>query len=304
MLRISNLSKTYGKFKALDGLNMEIADGTLYGFVGPNGAGKTTTMRIIATLLSADYGQVIVDGIDVLRHPRLVKNYIGYMPDFFGVYDNLTMLEYMEFYASIYNICGLSAEKRIDELLELVQLSDKKNELVDVLSRGMKQRLCLARTLIHRPKLLILDEPASGLEPRARIELQKILSQLGNEKVTILLSSHILQELAGICTHIGIIDSGKMVMEGSVKEIMAKQKSQNPIFMRVVKGQEKAITILKENKVVTNIATNEKNISFNFSGDEYEEANLLHQLQEQDILISAFYRDEGDLEEVFLRLTK
>lgn len=304
MLTISNLSKTYGKFKALDGLNMEIADGTLYGFVGPNGAGKTTTMRIIATLLSADYGEVIVDGIDVLRHPRLVKNYIGYMPDFFGVYDNLTMLEYMEFYASIYNICGVSAEKRIDELLELVQLSDKKNELVDVLSRGMKQRLCLARTLIHRPKLLILDEPASGLEPRARIELQKILSQLGNEKVTILLSSHILQELSEICTHIGIIDSGKLVMEGSVKEIMARQKSQNPIFMRVVKGQEKAIATLKGNKEVTNIATNEKNISFNFSGDEYEEANLLHQLQEQDILISAFYRDEGDLEEVFLRLTK
>lgn len=304
MLTISNLSKTFGKFKALDGLNMEIMDGALYGFVGPNGAGKTTTMRIIATLLSADYGKVIVDGIDVLRHPRLVRNYIGYMPDFFGVYDNLTMREYMEFYASIYNISGLNAEKRIDELLELVQLSDKKNELVDELSRGMKQRLCLARTLIHRPKLLILDEPASGLEPRSRIELQKILSQLSKENVTILLSSHILQELSEICTYIGIIDSGKMIMEGSVKEIMAKQKSQNPMFMRVIEGQEKAIAILKRNSEVANIATNDKNISFNFSGDEYKEANLLRQLQEQDILISAFHRDEGNLEEVFLRLTK
>ncbi len=304
MLIIRNLSKTFRKHKALDGLDMEIEEGALYGFVGPNGAGKTTTMRIIATLLSADYGKVIVDGVDVLRYPKLIKNFIGFMPDFFGVYDNLTMREYMEFYASIYNITQVNANKRIDELLELVQLSDSQNELVDDLSRGMKQRLCLARTLIHRPKLLILDEPASGLEPRARIELQKILKQLSKEKVTILLSSHILQELSEICTHIGIINSGKIIMEGSVKEIMAKQKSQNPMFMRVVKGQEKAIVILKGISEVTNIATNEKNISFNFTGDEYKEANLLRRLQEQDILISAFHRDEGDLEEVFLRLTE
>lgn len=304
MLLIRNLSKTFGKYKALDGLNMEIADGALYGFVGPNGAGKTTTMRIIATLMAADFGNVVIDGIDAFKYPKLVKNYIGYMPDFFGVYDNLTMYEYMEFYASIYNIRGTEADKRIFDLLEMVNLSDKRNELVDDLSRGMKQRLCLARTLIHRPKLLILDEPASGLEPRSRIELHNILTQLRKDKVTILLSSHLLQELSEICTHIGIIDSGKMVMEGSVKEIMAKQKSENPMFMRVLEGQEKAITILKQNSKVTNIATNEKNISFNFEGDEYEEAKLLVTLQENQVLISAFHRDEGNLEDVFLQLTQ
>ncbi len=305
MLKISKLYKSYGKQKALDGLDMEIPKGSLYGFVGPNGAGKTTTMKIIANLLSADAGTVFVDGIDVMKYPNSVKNVLGYMPDFFGVYDNLTTREYMEFFASIFRMDQGGVRHRIDELLELVNLIDKQDEMVDHLSRGMKQRLCLARTLLHKPRLLILDEPASGLEPRSRIELHQILMDLCHtQKVTILLSSHLLQELSEVCTHIGIIDAGKMIVQGSVKEIIAKQKFENPIRMRVIEGQEAAIALLKEKKNVTNIAINEKSISFHYAGDEKMEAQLLMELQNRNVLISYFYRDEGNLEEVFLRLTQ
>ena len=261
-------------------------------------------MKIIASLLGADSGSVLVDGVDALRYPTIVKTRIGYMPDFFGVYDNLTVREYMEFYASIYKIARSTAKGRIDELLELVHLRDKSMEMVDELSRGMKQQLCLARTLIHNPQLLILDEPASGLEPRARIELQKILHSLSDQKITILLSSHLLQELSEVCTHIGIIDSGKLLVQGSVKDIMARQSSENPMFIRVMDGLETAILILKENPLVTNISSNEKVISFNFQADELEEAKLLQSMITRGVTLSSFHRDEGNLEEVFLRLTQ
>jgi ABC-2 type transport system ATP-binding protein len=261
-------------------------------------------MKIIATLLGADSGIVMVDGVDAIRFPAIVKHRIGYMPDFFGVYDNLTVREYMEFYASIYKIAGSAANRRIDELLDLVRLRDKDKEMVDELSRGMKQQLCLARTLIHSPQLLILDEPASGLEPRARIELQKILQALSDQKVTILLSSHLLQELSEVCTHIGIIDSGKILVQGSVKDIMARQVSENPMFIRVIEGLETAISLLKENPLVTNISSNEKVISFNFPADEVQEAKLLQSMITRGVNLSSFHRDEGNLEEVFLRLTQ
>lgn len=304
MLKIRNLVKTYDRKNALDGLSMHVHEGELYGFVGPNGAGKTTTMKIIATLLKADSGQVIVDGIDGLTYPKQVKEKIGYMPDFFGVYDNLTTREYMEFYASAYRLYGKEIDRRIDELLELVDLKDKKEDDVDDLSRGMKQRLCLARTLIHRPKLLILDEPASGMEPRARLEMQRILRELSRQKVTILLSSHILQELSEVCTHIGIIESGKMRIQGSVKEIMAKQKSENPLVIKVLDQTELAVKILKQNKQISNIAMSEGILSVNFTGEETEEAELLGELIANGVRISSFRRDEGNLEDIFLKVTQ
>lgn len=304
MLQIRNLTKSYGKHKALDGLTMEILTGALYGFVGPNGAGKTTTMRIVASLLGADSGSVLIDGIDALKYPSLIKHKVGYMPDFFGVYDNLTIREYMEFYASIYKLSRNQADKRIDELLELVHLRDKADEMVDDLSRGMKQQLCLARTLIHNPQYLILDEPSSGLEPRARIDLQKTLKYLSEQKVTILLSSHLLQELSEVCTYIGIIDSGKLRVQGLVKDIMARQIIENPMFIRVMDGTEVTVAILKENSLVTNIAINENVISFNYAGDELLESKLLQDMISRGVMLSAFHRDQGNLEEVFLRLTQ
>ena len=304
MLKIKDLNKSYGKFKALDNLNLEIEKGELFGFVGPNGAGKTTTMRIVSGLLSADSGEVQVDGIDALKNPQKIKEKIGYMPDFFGVYDNLKALEYMEFYASIYGITGREATKLCYELMELVNLSDKADSYVDGLSRGMKQRLCLARSLVHNPELLILDEPASGLDPRARFEMKEILRNLSSMGKTIIISSHILPELAEMCSSIGIIEHGSMVVKGQVGEIMRKMTTSNPLVMEVVEGQEQAVRILKENPLVENISIRENSISMGFKGERKEEAELLASLIRGNVLISSFVREEGNLEALFMQLTE
>ena len=304
MLKIKNLNKSYGKFKALDNLNLEIEKGELFGFVGPNGAGKTTTMRIISGLLSADSGEVQVAGIDAIQNPQKIKEKIGYMPDFFGVYDNLKALEYMEFYASIYGITGKEATKLCYDLMELVNLADKADAYVDGLSRGMKQRLCLARSLVHNPELLILDEPASGLDPRARFEMKEILRNLSSMGKTIIISSHILPELAEMCSSIGIIEHGSMVIKGQVGEIMRKMTTSNPLVMEVVEGQEQAVRILKENPLVENISIRENSISMEFKGERKEEAELLASLIRGNVLISSFVREEGNLEALFMQLTE
>ena len=213
MLTIRNLHKIYGKYHALSGLDMNVADGALYGFVGPNGAGKTTTIKIMTGLLGAEEGSVEIDGTDALGEPDALKGQIGYVPDFFGVYDNLTVGEYMSFFASCYRIDGLVARKRYTALLEQVGLEDKLDFYVDGLSRGMKQRLCLARALIHDPAILILDEPTSGLDPRTRFEFKEILEELKCAGKTIIISSHVLSELSEMCTDIGIIDQGRIWRE-------------------------------------------------------------------------------------------
>lgn len=304
MLKIKDLNKSYGKFKALDNLNLEIEKGELFGFVGPNGAGKTTTMRIVSGLLSADSGEVQVDGMDALKNPQKIKEKIGYMPDFFGVYDNLKALEYMEFYASIYGITGREAMKLCYELMELVNLADKADSYVDGLSRGMKQRLCLARSLVHNPELLILDEPASGLDPRARFEMKEILRNLSSMGKTIIISSHILPELAEMCSSIGIIEHGSMVVKGQVGEIMRKMTTSNPLVMEIVEGQEQAVRILKENPLVENISIRENSISMGFKGEQKEEAELLASLIRGNVLVASFVREEGNLEALFMQLTE
>jgi ABC-type multidrug transport system, ATPase component len=200
MLLIKDLEKSYGKFKALNKLNLDIKQGEIFGFIGPNGAGKSTTMKIVSGLLTPDDGEVYVDGIDAIKNNKKLKEKIGYMPDFFGVYDNLKAYEYLEFYGSIYGITGKEIKDLSMDLLELVNLENKYDAYVDGLSRGMKQRLCLARCLIHNPQLLILDEPASGMDPRARFEMKNILKNLKDMGKTIIVSSHILSELGEICT--------------------------------------------------------------------------------------------------------
>lgn len=213
MLEIRGLHKIYGKYHALSGLDMNVATGALYGFVGPNGAGKTTTIKIMTGLLPAEEGKITIDGMDALSNLKALKARIGYVPDFFGVYDNLTVSEYMEFFASCHHMDGLVARKRYTALLEQVGLEDKLDFYVDGLSRGMKQRLCLARALIHDPSILILDEPTSGLDPRTRFEFKEILSELQESGKTIVISSHVLSELSELCTDIGIIDQGRMVLD-------------------------------------------------------------------------------------------
>jgi len=304
MLVIENLIKKYGDFMAVDNISLEIREGDIYGFVGPNGAGKTTTMRIAATLMEATSGTVLVDGIDVREDYLKVRGKIGYMPDFFGVYDNLKVDEYMDFYGSCYGLSRAEREKRTDELLELVNLRDKKDSYVDTLSRGMKQRLCLARSLIHNPELLILDEPASGMDPRARIEMKGILKTLKGMKKTILISSHILHELSELCTHIGIIERGKLVYSGEIQDIMRRITGRTILKIEVLSEREKALALFREQPLVEDIYGEENSFELSFSGSDEDMAELLRHLVLQGIPVKTFAKEEGSLEEVFMEVTR
>lgn len=311
MLEIQNLTKKYGKFLALDNLNLHIDKGEIFGFVGPNGAGKTTTMRIACGLLKATSGTVLVDGVNAITNPDDIKRKVGYVPDFFGVYDNLKVMEYMEFYGSMYGMSKEDVDEIAEGLLELVNLSDKKDAFVDTLSRGMKQRLCVARALIHNPDLLVLDEPNSGLDPRARFEMKEVLKNLGSMGKTIIISSHILPELAEMCTSIGIMERGHLIACGKVEEIMQKSKGSQPIRMCVVmsdydnveEGREFLSTVLKEQPNVEKVTYTEDEVLVAFNGDDADAANLLKCLVERNVMVSNFYREKEDLESLFLEIT-
>lgn len=304
MLEIKNLYKKYGNFHALDGLDMEVSEGELFGFVGPNGAGKTTTLRILAGLLRADGGSVYIRGVDALKKRGKIKEYIGYVPDFFGVYDNLKVREYMDFYAGTYGLDGLRARNRCMELLEMVGLSEKVDEYVDGLSRGMKQRLCVARALVHNPDILILDEPASGLDPRTRLQFKETLKELNTVGKTIIISSHILSEISEMCTDIGIIDKGKMVLRGTMVDIMAAVNSANPLEISIDGPIEKAKEILKRNSCVKTIAIEGQNFVVTFRGSIRQETELLRSLILAEVRVKSFSRMTGSLESLFMELTE
>lgn len=304
MLVIKSLEKSYGKFKALNGLNLEIEKGEIFGFIGPNGAGKSTTMKIVSGLLSPDSGEVYVDGIDAIKNNKELKDKIGYMPDFFGVYDNLRAIEYLEFYASIYGIVGEEARKLSMDLLELVNLQDKWDANVDGLSRGMKQRLCLARCLVHNPELLILDEPASGMDPRARFEMKGILKNLKEMGKTIIVSSHILSELGEICTRIGIIKNGSIVCEGTVEEVMLRASGTAPINITVMEDPEKAIEVLKQIPDVKEISLDGNKVTASVAGGDKEAKEILKALVTQEVSVIGFAKAVGNLEDVFIQITE
>lgn len=303
MLEIKQLNKTFGKFTAVDNLDLHIEKGELFGFVGHNGAGKTTTMKIVAGLLAATSGDVYIDGVDAFANRKEIKRKIGYMPDFFGTYDNLKAIEYMEFYASMYGIVGKEARQTSLNLMELVNLSDKTESYVDSLSRGMKQRLCLARSLVHNPDLLILDEPASGLDPRARFEMKEIMKNLGSMGKTVIISSHILPELADMCTTIGIMQHGKLIMHGTVDEIQMEALHARPLNIKVLNHREETIKILKEDPKTKRVSEREDYIVADYTGDEMETARLLQRMMAQEILVESFYKEKGNLESLFLELT-
>ena len=312
MLEIQNLTKRYGKFLALDNLNLHIEKGEIFGFVGPNGAGKTTTMRIVCGLLKATSGEVYVDGVDAITNPEDIKRKVGYVPDFFGVYDNLKVMEYMEFYGSMYGMDKADVDEIADGLLELVNLSDKKDAFVDTLSRGMKQRLCVARALIHNPDLLVLDEPNSGLDPRARFEMKEVLKNLGAMGKTIIISSHILPELAEMCSSIGIMERGKLIVSGKVDEIMQKTQGRQPIHMCLAMPEyedheeERAAisTILKEHPNVGKVTYTEDEVIVAFDGDDVQMSAFLKNLLDKNMIVSGFYREKEDLESLFLKITE
>lgn len=306
MVDIQGLTKKYGSFTALDNLTLALDEGVVFGFVGANGAGKSTTFSILSTLLSPTAGDAFINGKSVVREPKEVRKQIGYMPDFFGVYDQLKADEYLDFYGASY---GLSAKERqilIPQLLELVNLTHKRYEYVDLLSRGMKQRLCLARSLIHDPKVLILDEPASGLDPRARVEMRDILKHLKSMGKTILISSHILPELAEMCDEIGVIDNGKLIAHGNVAQIQEQLQGDKRIIVKILDDMDKARAFFEENPQVSSIdVTYEKNeISFNYRGKTIDQVNLLRKAMLADIPIYSLTEEEKDLEDVFMAITK
>ncbi|MCT4605986.1 MAG: ABC transporter ATP-binding protein [Marinisporobacter sp.] len=304
MLKIENLAKSYGKFKAVNHLSLEIKEGEIFGFVGPNGAGKTTTMKMIATLLKPDSGKIYLDGVDLSKDLKGIRERIGYMPDFFGVYDNLKASEYLEFYGDVAGLSKDEIKNTIDDLLTLVDLTHKREAYVDSLSRGMKQRLCLARSLIHNPKLLILDEPASGMDPRARVQMKEILKELKRMGKTILISSHILSELAELCDSIGIIENGEIVQIGSVDQIMRKVSNRNLIKIKVLEHIERAVTLLKEEPLINEVFTDENYIEISFEGEEKDLTKIIKKLISNDLWVTSFSPIERNLEEIFMKVTK
>ena len=303
MLEIRQLKKMYGRTAALDGLEMSVKEGALYGFVGPNGAGKTTTIKILTGLLLPDGGSVVIGGEDAVAAPEKVVAKIGYVPDFFGVYDNLKVSEYMELFASCYGLCGLNARKRIIELLGQVGLEEKGDYYVDGLSRGMKQRLCLARALIHNPPILIMDEPTAGLDPGTRYEFREILKDLREQEKTVVISSHILSELSELCTDIGIVEQGKMVLEGTMDDILEQINVQSPLMISVYRNREKALAILRSHPYVETVTIRQNDIMAGFTGDREDEALLLQQLLDAGVMICGFMRERGNLESVFMQIT-
>ncbi|AST91342.1 ABC transporter [Sutcliffiella cohnii] len=307
MIEIKNLTKKYGSFTALDSLNLTIEKGTVFGFVGHNGAGKSTTFSILATLLAPTSGTAFVNGFDVTKEPHKVRKHIGYMPDFFGVYDQFKVEEYLDFYGASYQIPYEERQKLIPQLLDLVSLSHKKDAYVDLLSRGMKQRLCLARSLIHDPEVLILDEPASGLDPRARIEMREILRELKHMGKTIMISSHILPELAEMCDVLGVINGGKLVATGKVEEIQQQLQSNKVLKVLLLSDVQRAIQFFEDIPAVSNIQRSEQKenvISFAFEGTDEDQINLLKTALNNEIMILSFSQEESNLEDIFLEITK
>ncbi|WP_404442205.1 ABC transporter ATP-binding protein [Sutcliffiella horikoshii] len=307
MIETINLTKKYGKFTALDSLNLKVEKGTVFGFVGHNGAGKSTTFSILSTLLAPTSGTAFVNGYDVTKNPKMVRKYIGYMPDFFGVYDQFKTDEYLDFYGASYGIPLEERQKLIPQLLELVNLTDKKDAYVDVLSRGMKQRLCLARALIHDPEVLILDEPASGLDPRARIEMREILRELKSMGKTIMISSHILPELAEMCDEIGVINGGKLVATGRVEEIHRQLQANKVLKVLILKDIDKAIRFFEDIPSVSNIQLSEQRsnlLSFSFEGTDEEQVDLLKKALDSGVMILSLSQEESNLEDIFLEITK
>jgi ABC-2 type transport system ATP-binding protein len=304
MIETHDLTKMYGELYALNRLNLTLQQGDVYGFIGPNGAGKTTTMRILATLLNPSWGEATVCGYSIYTGSKEIRRVIGYMPDFFGVYDDMKVVEYLEFFASAYRIKGAARRKICEEVLELVDLTYKRDALVTSLSRGMTQRLGLARTLLHDPQVLLLDEPASGLDPRARIEMRALLKELRNMGKTILVSSHILPELADICNKIGIIEQGCLLVNGEVSEVMKQVRTDIVLNVAVADRLTDAAGLLENQPEVESVQDKNGVLIVKLNEGVSQYGFLANRLVEQGYELTLFKEDEINLETAFMHLTK
>lgn len=310
MINIQHIYKRYRSVHALEDFSLEIPQGAIFGLIGPNGAGKTTLLRILGALIPPTSGKVWFDDEEVTQSPTMIQRKVGYMPDFFGVYSDLTSEEYLEFYAGIQGIPHRRSPKVVSDLLELVDLTTKRDALVETLSRGMQQRLCLARALIHDPDVLLLDEPASGLDPRARVEFRELLRTLQSMGKTIVISSHFLLELAEMCSDIAIIRAGRLVMAGNVEQVTHSLGGGNQIEIRVLERATDAKQLLKEMSEISNVLDenddSEVVIQAEFSGDNQALHRVLAELIAHDIPVISFAprRAVERLEEVYMSITE
>lgn len=303
MIEIRNFTKRYGALTAVDDLSLDIEGNHICGFIGPNGAGKSTTIRFLATLLEPTSGDATIDGHSVSRDPRKVRQIIGFMPEEFGVYDGMRVWEYVDFFGAAYGIKSAERKKIVGDCLELVDLTHKKDDFVQSLSRGMKQRLCLAKSLVHDPKVLILDEPASGLDPRARIEMKALLRELRRMGKTILISSHILSELADFCDSIAIIERGKLLAFGNIKEIGKKMREHRTIEILLPQASEALSELLSKEPDVIGFHGTEGHYSVNFVGGNEALVALNQKLFMAGIPIITVREEETNLEEMFMKIT-
>jgi ABC-2 type transport system ATP-binding protein len=306
MIAVNNLVKHYKRVQAVDGISFEVEEGDIFGFIGPNGAGKTTTIKILATLLLPTSGTASIGGHDVVAESDKVRQILGYMPDYFGVYNDLKVWEYLDFFAAAYKIPRTRRVGIIDDVLQLTDLVVKKDAFVSELSKGMKQRLCLARTLIHNPKVLILDEPASGLDPRARIEMRELLKELKSMGKTVLISSHILTELSDFCNKVGIIEAGKMVVSGKVDEILQAVSQGALLVVKVPSGETGLVLTALEAypKVLESYAKDDDEVEFHFDGGDADRPALMKHLLDHGINVLSMRESVNSLEDIFMKVTK
>ena len=305
MIETINLTKRYGDLTALANLNLKIEQGDCFGFIGPNGAGKTTTIKILATLLKPTWGEAHIDGLSVgPANARQVRGLIGYVPDYFGSYPDMVVREYLEFFAAAYNIHGGKRQQVIDDVLSLTDLSYKADAEVNGLSRGMQQRLSVARVLLHDPKVLLLDEPASGLDPRARIEMRELLKELHRMGKTILISSHILLELADLCSAIGIIEQGLMIYTGTVRDIMEKARAGTVVQVAVAQRTADAVELLRHLPGVLDAQPRDGQIAVSLDPGKIHAADLAEQLVAKGFRLTRLQEEQVNLETAFMRLTK
>jgi len=304
MIELTNFSKKYGDFTAVEGLTLKIEAGELFGFIGPNGAGKSTTIRFLATLLRATHGEGLVNGHSVTGDPLAVRRSVGYMPDNFGVYDGMKVWEFLDFFAVAYQIPRARRRQVIADCMELLDLTHKRDDYVNGLSRGMKQRLCLAKTLVHDPPVLILDEPTSGLDPRARLEVKALLKELRRMGKTILISSHILSELADCCTSIGIIERGQLLMHGPIDEVYRRIRRNRIVEIRPMDNFDRALSIVRSQPEAIDVQVANQRITAELAADDEQMAQLLEQLLAAGVRLQSFAQKDPTLEDVFMLVTK
>jgi len=305
VIETRQLTKRYGDLIAVNNLDLSLTQGDVFGFIGPNGSGKTTTMRMLATLLNPDHGEAYVCGKSIYTHPQEIRRLVGYMPDFFGVYDDMKVIEYLEFFAATYRINGPNRRKICEEKLELVDMTYKRDAMVNQLSRGQTQRIGLARVLLHEPQVLLLDEPASGLDPRVRIEIRNLLKRLGELNKTIIVSSHILPELADVCNKVGMIEKGILFVNGKVNEVMQQVRKAIILNIRVSADQPKAAKLLEQMSTVESVSENKDRILLvTLKHGVLDYSEIPTQLIQEGFKLLLFREEELNLETAFMELTK